>query len=485
MNSENANSTKSNSPNENQPPPVDSYAVVRFEEKNVSATIEAIAPRNGGADITLEILKTALEKAGVCYGLLEDVLLEIAEHKLYDDEFTVAEYTPPQNGTDGTITYLFEKFTAAVPVQDEKGYVDYRELGRVRSITKGTAIANITLPIDGVPGRDVLGREIVPSPTKKAKFAVGIGTVLSLDGLTLSAAINGHIVFEKNAFVVKKTLDIKADIDFNTGNIEFIGDVIIRGNVGEGFKVISTGGNVTIDGGVFSGSLIKAVGDITIKQVANHSSLEADGNINASFCEYCNIHAKGDVNAVTLMICEVYCGGILTTKGSKSGGIVGGKATVLTGMNIGNNIGSPNYPSTVISLGDNSILSAESEMLKTRIQKIENEIMELTMIIDYLNEKRKTEKTLLPEKEELLGTSVKIRILRWRDIKVVEKRLEELEHLLENRQNLKLEVTGVIYPKTKINVNTTRYETTNEWRNVSVFVDDDNEFHFNNLSSKH
>jgi uncharacterized protein (DUF342 family) len=473
MNNENTNTE--------QPPAIDAFAVVRREEKNVSASIEVIAPKNGGKDVTLDILKTAIDKAGVCYGINEDILLEIAENKVYDTELTIAEYTSPQNGTNGSITYHFDKFVDALPMENEEGYVDYRELGRIRSIIQGTVIANITLPIEGIPGKDVLGREIAPQPTKKAAFAVGIGTVLSVDGLTLSAAFDGHLVYEKNAFTVKRELNIKADIDFNTGNIEFLSDINIYGNVGEGFKVISTGGNVTIQGGVFSGALIKAAGNITLNQVANHCEVRAGGDITANFCEYCDIFADGNITATTLMICDVYCGGILTTKGSNRGGIIGGSITVLAGVSIGNNIGSPNYPTTAISLGDNSVLNAERDKLLLRNEKYDNEIIDLTMIINYLYDQRKTGKRLLPEKEELLGLSIKKRILCKRHIMMIKNRIEEIENLLTNRQNLKFDVVGTIYPKTKININTVRFETTGEWKNVTVYVDEFNEVHYTPL----
>ncbi|MDR0903585.1 MAG: FapA family protein [Ruminococcus sp.] len=477
MNNENPN--KPSEAEQNTEPAVDCYAVVRLEEKNVSATIEVIAPKNGGKEVTLDLLKTALEEAGVCYGVIDETLEKIAAEKIYNKELFIAKYTPSTPGIDGTITYKFEKSVAAVPVENEKGYVDYRELGQIRCITAGTVIAVITLPIDGEAGRDVLDREIAPAPPKKAAFTVGVGTVLSIDGQTLSAAIDGHLVYDKNAFVVKRVLDIKADIDFNTGNIEFLSDINVHGNVGEGFKVVSTGGNVSIQGGVFSGAVIKASGSVTLKQVANHCTVEAGGNVTANFCEYCNIKAEGDITASTLIVCDVYCGGTLVTKGAKTGGLVGGRFTVLTGINIANNIGSPNYPTTVISLGDNSILEAERQKLLTSLVQFDNEITDLTMIIDYLNAKKKEDKSLLPDREELLGESVRKRIKRQRDIKTAKDRVSEIENLLTNRQDLKLEVLGSIYPKTQININTVHFETTDEWKRVSVAVDENDEIHFN------
>jgi uncharacterized protein (DUF342 family) len=471
MNSENSNSPK--------PSAVDAFAVVKLGEKNFSASIEVFAPRGGGFDVTIDTLKTALKEAGVCYGINENILAQIAEKKIYRNERTIAEFTPPENSINGTITYRFDKFVGNIPLENEEGYVDYRELGKVRSITKGTVIADITLPIDGVPGRDVLGREIAPVPSKKAAFTVGVGTVLSADGLTLSAAVDGHLVYDKNAFTVRKVLDIKADIDFNTGNIEFISDINIRGNVGEGFKVVSTGGNVTIQGGVFSGAVIKAFGNITLYMVANHAKIEAGGNISAAFCEYCNLNAGGDITVKTLILSTVYCGGTLNCTGK--GGLVGGHYTVLSGAVISGNIGSPHYPQTEILLGNNTVLADERDRLLAEIESAEKQIIDLGNIVDFLNAKKRRDFTLTEEKEHLLGKSVRSRIMKNRAVVAAKKRIEEIEHLLDNIQDLRMTVGGPVYSKTRICINTAKYVVRDDLKSVTIFVDKNNDFHFDNM----
>jgi uncharacterized protein (DUF342 family) len=458
---------------------VDSFAVVKFGEKNFSASVEVFAPRGGGKDITIDILKAALREAGVCYGIDENALTQIAERRIYRTTRTVAEYSPPENGIDGTITYKFEKYINNIPIENDEGYVDYREIGQVRSIKKGTVIAEITLPIDGVPGRDVLNREIAPVPPQKAAFTVGVGTVLSSDGLTLSAAFDGHLVYDKNAFSVRKVLDIKADIDFNTGNIEFISDINIRGNVGEGFKVVSTGGNVTIEGGVFSGAVIKATGNITLNMVANHAEIEAGGNIDAAFCEYCNLSAGGNITVQTLILSTAYCGGTLNCTGK--GGLVGGHYTMLSGAVINGNIGSPHYPQTEILLGNNTVLADERDKLLNEIVSAEKQIIDLSNIVDFLNAKKRRDFTLTEDKEQQLGKSVRARIMKSRAVVAAKKRIAEIEHLLENIQDLRMTVGGTVYSKTKICINTAKYVVRENVKNVSVFVDKNNNFHFDNM----
>jgi uncharacterized protein (DUF342 family) len=461
------------------PPAAPAYAVVRLGEKCVSAVIKAAAPKNGGNDITVKILKEALDEAGVCYGIKEDVLLEIAEKKIYDKELRVAEYTPPVPGKNGSISYRYERVPTALLVENEHGKVDYRELGLFKSVIKNTVIADITPPEEGIPGIDVFGREIAPKPVSKAAFTTGVGTVLSDDGLQLIAAFDGVINFENSAFVVRRDLNIKADIDFNTGNINFLGDINIYGNVGEGFKVESTGGNIVIYGAVFSGAEISATGSITLNQVCNHAVINAGRNINATFCEYCDLFADGDITAQTLIVSTVYCGGILTCTGK--GGLVGGHYTILSGAVISGNIGSPNYPQTEILLGNNTVLADERDRLRSDIIRTENEITDLTMIVDYLNAKKRKEYTLTEEKEHMLGKSVRTRIMKNRAVLDAKKRIEEIDHLLENVQDLRMKVGGTVYGKTRICINTAKYVVKDDRQRVIIFVDKDNEFHFDNI----
>jgi uncharacterized protein (DUF342 family) len=455
--------------------PIDFKINVLLSSNYSSASIYIFAPKNGGADVTVDDIKKALKDNNVHFGILEDRIAEICQNKLYDTDFVIAKWQPAVNGENGTITYKFEKFTSDVPVEDEAGFVDYKMLGTIRNIYRQTVIAEIVLPTPGEPGTDVRGQELLPKPGTKASYVVGSGTVLNEEGTVISALIDGALFFEGGAFVVRKEVTIKSDIDFKTGNIDFIGDVVVSGDVFEGFKVSSSNGNVTIKGAVYSAE-VSAKGDVEVKKGANHAKLTAGGTIRAQFCEYCDLNSEGDIEAQTLILSNAYCGGTLTTKGS-NGGLIGGRYVIITGAQV-NNIGSPHYPITEVTLGNNAVLANERFELAASIENRNNEIRDLTLIIDYLNNKKKSDFKLPPEKEEILGNAVRTRLIKNRDISQANKRIEEIDTILANRQDLKLEVKGTIYPKTKIVINSCRYEVNTEWKRVSVFLDEDNEFHF-------
>ena len=111
--------------------------------------------------------------------------------------------------------------------------VDYMSLNFIRNVSKGEPICRIFAPTDGVPGRTVLDRELTAVDGKKASAPVGRNTELSEDGSELLASMTGHVEFSGRSFQVKPVLEIAGNVDYSTGNINFTGDVTIRGDVVE------------------------------------------------------------------------------------------------------------------------------------------------------------------------------------------------------------------------------------------------------------
>jgi uncharacterized protein (DUF342 family) len=471
--SEQTNSTKT----ENKP--VDFTVQIDVKSDNSVVSMLMTPPMYGGTEPTVALIKQAAADKGVSFGIDEKTISDAVKNLQFGQDIIIAKWNPPVSGIDGTIIWRYDKEVTAKPIEDENGNVDYKNLGTVRNILKSTVLADITLPTEGTPGTDVLGNTLIPIPGKKASFQLGANTELSEDGKRIVATADGALTYKNSTFAIEHEVVIKTNIDFSTGNIDFIGDIVVNGDVMEGFKVESTSGNVLIKGGIYGGE-IKAAGNITIKKGANHSKLEAGGDLTVMFCEYSDISCVGDLEATNLIICNVYCGGKLKTKG-KSGGLVGGRYTILSEVEV-ENIGSSHYPVTEVTLGNNAVLTNEKIEYMKIIEKREQEIHDLTLIIDYLNDKKKKDMKPLPaEKEEILGNAVRTRLIKQREIGDMKKRISEIDEILQNKQNLRINCKGTIYPKTKIVMNTSRYEVTAEWTHCSVFIGEDGEIAFGQL----
>ena len=142
-------------------------------------------------------------------------------------------------------------------------------------------------------GRDVTNREI---PPKRGRTASPRGKNTVADGRCEKSYANcdGHL--QSTEVMVDSVLVISQDIDFATGNIDFLGNIIIHGNIAPGFKVHATG-DIEIKGFV-EGAQVIAEGSIEVKGGITSGAkglVKAGQNVYARFIENSIVEAGGDV----------------------------------------------------------------------------------------------------------------------------------------------------------------------------------------------
>lgn len=453
--------------------PVDSTVAVNVLSNGSECYITVEPPKNGGAEITEDAIMEVLEKNNVKYGLDIDMIQSIVIDKRYSSKLPVAKWTPPVNGTDGTITYRFETVVKNAPVEDEHGFVDYKNLGLIRTVHAGDVIADITMPTEGEPGMDVRGKTLRQIAGKKAKFTIGTNTSVTEDGLQIVSTADGNINYRGGAFHVDQVVTVQGDVDASVGNITFVGDVIVKGEVLEGFK-ISSNANIIVAGNV-NGATLEADGDIIIKKGCINSNIMAHGSVTTNFCEYSDIKCDGDLNSTNFVVCDVYCGGTITTKGN-NGGLLGGKYTCLNSVEL-SNIGTKNYIPTMLTIGDNALLSEEKEAVQKQIDKVKESLEKVLLIIEFLHNKKKelSPKPLPPDKEEILGTSRRQKVLYNVEINNLNKRIDEINISLANRQYLSVSCKGYIYPGVKIIINDAVFKAESEYVRTKITLAEDGE----------
>ena len=305
------------------------------------------------------------------------------------------------------------------------------------------------------------------APGKPAPFTVGRGTRLTEDGLSIVAAIDGHVCYRDKTFCVDPTVTISGDVDASVGNIDFLGDVVIKGEVMEGFSV-TAGRNVTVGGNV-TGARIKAGGAITVKKGAINAKLTAHGNISCRFCEYSDISTDSDLDIQNFVICTVYCGGNLTSKS-----INGGKYTVLGNTEV-TYLGTKNYAPTEVTAGDNAMLTEEKNDCLKKISEFETTIERCNQIAEFLTAKRKELKGLPEDKEELLGSAIKTKFAGQNSIKQLRKRIATIDESLNEVQHCYVAVKGIAYPGAKVVINDSVKKFEAETPRVKIFLGDDGE----------
>ena len=275
---------------EGEPPPdpdLDAQTVVFTAANGLAAWLLVYPPSGQGQEVNRAMLDQALAAGGVRYCVDESLLERLPQDPdRYFHLFPCARGKSAVHGVDGRVVDLFPRSLERTVTVDENNRVDYTSLNFIQSVNQGDVICKLIPPTQGVAGCAVSGEAIPARDGKKVTLPKGRHTEISEDGSKLLASASGHVEFSGRAFQVKPLLDIPANVDFSTGDINFLGDVCIHGDICSGFTVRAMG-SITV-GGVVEACTVEAGGDLIVSggvQGDNQAVIRAQRSIFAKFIE--------------------------------------------------------------------------------------------------------------------------------------------------------------------------------------------------------
>lgn len=324
-----------------------------------------------------EIWKILLKK-GISAGVKKEYITRLAENPVYEKRFKIALGKKAEVGKDGEITFFFEKEFTPLPKENADGTVDFRELGYVQNVEKGTLLCEITPPETGADGMALNGKSIPGIKGQPVRIAAGKNTVISPDGQKIYATCEGRPIFQNDVVEVSQILNLE-HVNYETGNIDFVGSVTVRGDVDPAFTVKATG-DIIVQG-IVDGALI-AGRDIFLRNGVKGggiSRLESGGDIHAIFIENAKILCRGNLYADSLLSSEVVCWNDVKVHG-KNGKIVGGRMKA-GGRISADQLGNDFNTLTVLKLDDIDEKEDEEKRLKRYINHAEETIQKLEKLI--------------------------------------------------------------------------------------------------------
>lgn len=416
--------------------------------------------------ISEEDIRKALDKAGVRFGVREDLIQSIVNLQAVE-ELLIAEGIPPEDGKDGSIEYKVSLGKRElVPRENPDGSVDLRDLGFVETVLKGDILAVKIPPTEGTPGVGVDGSPISPRKGKDVRLPKGKNTEISEDGLKLIATISGTPNIKDGNISVSPKLEIQKDVDFSTGNIEFVGNVIVRGSIRSHFRV-SCEGDLEVWEDIENAD-IKVGGNLIVRRGIYGEPgrrIEVNGNLLAKLIRNADIDVHGDILVEqVIMDSNVRCGGKIRVTSGK-GIISGGKITAFRSISV-SQLGSSFGTSTIVVVGKDPWISNEIDILVKEREELRKKLEEINTNIKYtigygrednLPETKKIQLNRLREIQRLL-----IEQLNLRDTKIRELREKSLYLVNE----AKVEVSDVVYPGVKIWIGDEGYFVDSEIRRV-------------------
>ncbi|KHF39755.1 DUF342 domain-containing protein [Halalkalibacter okhensis] len=318
----------------------------------------------------------------------------------------------------------------------------------IPSVSDGDIIGKKVKATIGERGFNVCGEAIEPIPGRDFTLYEGKNTRIEENEQALYSLIDGQISIDRNTIHVHPTFEVNGDLSMKTGNISFVGNVNIRGNVPSGFAV-EAGGDIRVSGTVESATL-RAGGSVFIGAGIvgqNHSLIEAAGMVQTTFINEGTVRANGQIEvnqAILHSDCttdeQIICVG---GKGLIVGGSLSAKKHI-----IANEIGNEMQTKTELFIGLHEQEINDRREKENELTRIKDEFMKLGKLLKLYIEKEK-QSGELTNKEKLM----KLRVLN--SLQLVKKQMRELEQLqqgqLEQQELLGfVKSNRMIYPNVNV-----------------------------------
>jgi uncharacterized protein (DUF342 family) len=450
----------------------DAKARLEIVDGNMKALLSVTAPGFGGYDLNFDYYMNLLTQNRVYYGIKEDFLKEFADRPVYREAVVVAEGLKPNNGRDAYIQYNFETDQKKIKIKEEAGGgVDFKNLNLIQNVVEGQPLAKMILAEKGVPGRNLTGEPLPATDGKDIAIPTGNNVKIAEDGLTVIATKNGQVVMTGEKINVESVYLVKGNVNNSTGNIDFLGSVIITGNVGDGFSV-KAAGNIEIRGAV-EGADIEAVGDITIHQGVvgkGVARIHVGRSVWARFLENATVQA-GNMVMVSDGIVNSHVDAFqrIVVRGKRPN-IVGGHLRASHGIYAGN-IGNISGTETVCETGFDLKTKLFFDALVREHSELEVELVYLQQGIQTLVNIKKQRKTLPDEKEIELKEMLAKRQTMINAIQEQSAKIAELKEQLENESVPgKISVEANVYAGVKITIRDITERIRNDQKNVTFVL---------------
>lgn len=176
----------------------------------------------------------------------------------------IARGKAPVQGQDAILDLYFSNHIENT-FTEVSGQMDYKNHLNIPSVKSGDVIARKSPPIEGIAGYDVYGNVLLPDSVKDIQIAVKNNVEVTPDFIVIARKegrprVTGDKI---KYFDINTAHIVPGNVDLETGNIFFAGDVSVYGDVMDNM-IIESLGNIYISGSVFN-STLTATGSIVVK----------------------------------------------------------------------------------------------------------------------------------------------------------------------------------------------------------------------------
>lgn len=409
-----------------------------------------------------------LKEQHIVNGIKIEIIPEIITSQKQYKEWLIAEGNKSQDGENARLIFNF--ITGGIDIKPQEladGSVDFFNLDLIQNVGPGTVLVEKQPATSGVHGKNVFGEETRAKPGKDIRLPAGLNTQAIDNYSKLIATKDGHVVFSNGKVHVYAVYEVKGDVDFNTGNIRFNGNVIVHGNVKNNFEIIATG-DVEIDGNLEG--TVRTDGNIQVKKGIVRGKAYAGGSIIARYIENGHAECKENITIADAIMHSTTRAGHKVAVGGKKGLLVGGACSA--GEEIwAKNIGAAMGTTTTLEVGIRPELREEyKEVCKKLTANMENNDKN-QKIIRTLQEIKLNMGTLTEAKAELYLKANRLQYQINQEIEELSKRKNELEINFEEMENARITVEQNLYNGVTIYMGKSTYIVAEEMAAVTFSLD--------------
>lgn len=441
----------------------DAQVSISLDDDLMTARL-SVSPPMGGRELSEALLEKAIADAGIFRECCDHKTLKKVLETKHADNLPFAYGTEPMEGVDASFEALVEEVEYAIPKGDKSGRIDVREIVNFTLIEANVALMRRKPARPGVNGRDVKGHVIPATEAIDAPFDDKlVGAIISPDDPNLLiSTCKGHPVVSAHGVKVDNSIVLN-NVDLSTGNIDYDGSVLVKGEVKAGMK-IKVSGDIIVKGVVTKATLL-AKNNITVEcgiigsdpskdgKESPPAILKAGGTIRAQYINLAEVYVTGDLEVKEYIShCQVQA------KGQIKAGAQGGKGRIFGGTNYAQSgifavsLGASGGIKTNIVVGAPADQLKQFEQLKQTFQSRQDKEQKLQIML----KKYEAELLATPNDRELIKKTKAITTLLVdlrTELKKMALAVDKLSTYFKSAKDVDVRVSTSTYPNVILSVN--------------------------------
>ncbi|MDD6485801.1 MAG: FapA family protein [Spirochaetales bacterium] len=456
-----------------QNPVNDAIISVEVSMDEMTCSIIATAPMSEGGELQADYIERQLEKQNITIGINEEKISAFVDKPVYGIPYVVAEGIKPVDGHDAYIKYNFETDRSKIRIKESaSGQVNFKELNLIQNVVEGQPLAQKMLAERGKAGKTLYGRYLEAKNGKDIPIPLGKNVKLDTDGRTIVATCNGQVLLSGSKINVEPVMEVES-VNIKTGNITFLGTVIVKGNVDDGFNVKASG-NIEVYGTV-GNSQIEADGDIIVSlgiMGRDEGTVKCGRSLWAKFIQNTTVEVEENVIVADGIInSNVTCNKRIILQGKRAA-IIGGHLFATEEINaksIGSNGGGSE---TVLEVGFDPRKKQRLDDLQARQAEVQHELEEVNLNMSTLENQKQMRKTLPQDKEEALGLLYRKKGDLMDETDSIAAEIQEIQDYLRELKVIgKVSASGTVYPGVKLYIRDVKEDIRTEIKSVTFYLE--------------